>query len=78
MASMRCVVVREHGGFDRLRLEERPVPSPGPGQVRVRVQAIGVNHLDTWVLRGVGHTFPPLIPGSDASWAIDAAARPWV
>ena len=71
---MRCVVVREHGGFDRLRLEERPVPSPGPGQVRVRVQAIGVNHLDTWVRRGVpGHTFPlPLIPGSDASGVIDA------
>jgi NADPH:quinone reductase-like Zn-dependent oxidoreductase len=74
MASMRCVVVREHGGFDKLRLEERPVPSPGPGQVRVRVQAIGVNHLDTWVRRGVpGHTFPlPLIPSSDASGVIDA------
>jgi NADPH:quinone reductase-like Zn-dependent oxidoreductase len=73
MASMRCIVVREHGGFDRLRLEERPVPSPGPGQVRVRVQAIGVNHLDTWVRRGVpGHTFPlPLIPSSDASGVID-------
>jgi len=71
---MRCVVVREHGGFDKLRLEERPVPSPGPGQVRVRVQAIGVNHLDTWVRRGVpGHTFPlPLIPGSDAGGVIDA------
>ncbi|HEX6812895.1 MAG TPA: zinc-binding dehydrogenase [Planctomycetota bacterium] len=74
MASMRCVVVREHGGFDRLRLEERPRPEPGPGQVRVRVQAIGVNHLDTWVRRGVpGHTFPlPLIPGSDASGVVDA------
>jgi NADPH:quinone reductase-like Zn-dependent oxidoreductase len=74
MASMRCVVVREHGGFDRLRLEERPVPEPGPGQVRVRVQAIGVNHLDTWVRRGVpGHTFPlPLVPGSDACGVVDA------
>src|SRR5262245_16926650 len=74
MASMRCVVVREHGGFDKLRLEERPVPSPGPGQVRVKVQASGINHLDTWVRRGVpGHTFPlPMIPGSDASGVIDA------
>lgn len=74
MATMRCVVVRAHGGFDQLRLEERPVPSPGPGQVRVQVRAVGLNHLDTWVRRGVpGHTFPlPLIPSSDASGVVDA------
>ena len=71
---MRCVVVREHGGFDRLLLEERSVPEPGPGQVRVQVRAIGLNHLDTWVRRGVpGHKFPlPLIPSSDASGVVDA------
>lgn len=71
---MRCVVVREHGGVDVLRLEERPVPAPGPGHVRVRVRAIGLNHLDTWVRRGVpGHTFPlPLIPSSDACGVVDA------
>jgi NADPH:quinone reductase-like Zn-dependent oxidoreductase len=71
---MRCVVVREHGGFDKLLLEERPVPAPGPGQVRVRVRAVGLNHLDTWVRRGVpGHTFPlPLIASSDASGVVDA------
>ena len=74
MVTMRCVVVREHGGFDQLRLEERPVPSPGPGQVRLRMQAIGVNHLDTWVRRGVpGHTFPlPLITSSDGCGVVDA------
>lgn len=74
MATMRCVVVREHGGYGNLRLEERPVPEPAAGQVRVRVEAIGANHLDTWVRRGVpGHTFPlPLIPGSDACGVVDA------
>jgi len=74
MATMRSVVVREHGGFDRLLLEDRPVPEPGPGQVRVAVKAVGLNHLDTWVRRGVpGHTFPlPLILGSDASGIVDA------
>jgi NADPH:quinone reductase-like Zn-dependent oxidoreductase len=73
MADMRCVVVREHGGIDRLLLEQRPVPEPGPGQVRVHVRAIGVNHLDTWVRRGVpGHTFPlPLVVGSDAAGVVD-------
>lgn len=71
---MRCVVVREHGGPERLRLEERPVPEPGPGQVRIAVAAVGLNHLDLWVRRGVpGHTFPlPLVLGSDGSGVIDA------
>jgi NADPH:quinone reductase-like Zn-dependent oxidoreductase len=74
MATMRCVVVREHGGFDKLRLEERPVPEPGPGQVRVKLAAIGVNHLDLWVRRGVpGHVFLlPQIPGSDGCGTVDA------
>ena len=74
MASMRCVVVREHGGFDRLLQEEREVPTPRRGEVRVHVRAVGLNHLDTWVRRGVqGHTFPlPLITSSDASGAVDA------
>lgn len=71
---MRCVTVREHGGFDRLLLEERVIPEPGPNQVRIHVRAIGLNHLDTWVRRGVpGHQFPlPLIPSSDASGVVDA------
>ncbi|MGE3171463.1 MAG: zinc-binding dehydrogenase [Planctomycetota bacterium] len=71
---MRCVVVREHGGFEALRLEEREVPTPGPGQVRVRLRAVGLNHLDTWVRRGVpGHKFPlPLIQSSDGCGVVDA------
>ena len=74
MTTMRCVVVREHGGIDKLRLEERPVPTPLPEQVRVRMQAVGLNHLDTWVRRGVpGHTFPlPLVTSSDGCGVVDA------
>lgn len=72
MANMRCIVVREHGGVDRLLLEERPVPIPAPGHVLVHVRAIGLNHLDTWVRRGVpGHTFPlPLVMSSDAAGVV--------
>jgi NADPH:quinone reductase-like Zn-dependent oxidoreductase len=71
---MRAVVIREHGGLDRLRFEERPVPEPGPGEVRVAVRAAGVNHLDTWVRRGVpGHAFPlPIVPGCDGAGVVDA------
>ena len=28
--TMRCAVVREHGGLDRVAIAERPVPAP-PG-----------------------------------------------
>lgn len=71
---MRAVVVREHGGLEALRLEDLDVPLPGAGQVRVRVGAVGVNHLDVWVRRGVpGHHFPlPLTLGSDVAGTVDA------
>ena len=71
---MKAAVVREHGDFDQIVFELRPVPEPGPGEVRVRVKAAGLNHLDTWVRRGVpGHTFPlPLVLGSDGAGVVDA------
>jgi NADPH:quinone reductase-like Zn-dependent oxidoreductase len=71
---MRAVVVREHGGLDKLRFEERPVPEPGPCEVRVAVRAAGVNHLDCWVRRGVpGHPFPlPMVLGCDGAGVVDA------
>ncbi|MFO0931310.1 MAG: zinc-binding dehydrogenase [Planctomycetota bacterium] len=71
---MRVVRIREHGGLDRLVFEEAPLPVPGPGEVRVAVKAAGINHLDTWVRRGVpGHTFPlPMIPGCDGAGVVDA------
>jgi len=73
-ATMRAAVVREHGSFDQILLEERPTPEPGPLEVRVRVRAASLNHLDTWVRRGVpGHTFPlPLVLGCDGAGEVDA------
>lgn len=71
---MQAVVIREHGGYDKLLLEDREVPEPGPGQVRVKVAAAGLNHLDTWVRRGIpGVPFPlPLVPGCDGAGHVDA------
>ncbi len=55
-----------------------PDPLPLPGHVRIRVRACALNHLDTWVRRGIpGHHFPlPLIPGSDVSGVIDLSDSP--
>jgi NADPH:quinone reductase-like Zn-dependent oxidoreductase len=74
MAKMRCVVVHEHSeSTEVLKFEERDVPEPGPGEVRVKVAACALNHLDTWVRRGVpGHKFPlPMIPGCDVAGTVD-------
>ena len=69
---MKAVVIREHGDLDVLQFEERPIPKCGPADVRVELKAIGLNHLDTWVRRGVpGHKFPlPLVPGSDGAGVV--------
>jgi len=71
---MKAVVIREHGDLDVLLLEEVPDPKPGPGEVLIDVKAVGLNHLDTWVRRGVpGHTFPlPMIPGCDFAGLVRA------
>lgn len=71
---MKAVVIHEHGDLDQLVIEERPTPEPGPHEVLVRVHACAMNHLDTWVRRGVpGHRFPlPMIPGCDFSGVVEA------
>ncbi|HEY5611379.1 MAG TPA: alcohol dehydrogenase catalytic domain-containing protein, partial [Thermoanaerobaculia bacterium] len=78
---MRAVVIREHGGFDRLELVEVPEPASATKAI-LRVKAVALNHLDLWLRRGVpGHKFPlPLIPGSEVSGVIEKlpeGAEPW-
>ena len=70
---MRAVLIREHGGLDRLEIAECPEPDT-PRQAVVNVRAVALNHLDVWLRRGVpGHTFPlPMIPGSEVSGIVEA------
>jgi len=73
-AEMRAYVIRAHGGPEVLALEDRPLPHPAHGEVRLRVTAVGLNHLDLWVRRGVpGRRFPlPLVPCSDGCGIVEA------
>lgn len=69
---MKAWRVHTHGGNEVLKWEEIPTPTPGPMQVLVKVEAVGLNHLDLWVRKGVqGHQFPlPLTLGTDSSGTI--------
>ena len=71
---MKAVLIRKHGGPEVLEIADLPKPEPGPGQVLVRVKAAGMNHLDTWVRRGMpGMKLPmPRVLGCDASGLVEA------
>jgi len=71
---MKAWRVSHHGGLEALEWIEVAKPEPTAGEVRIRVEALGLNHLDLWLRKGVeGHRFPlPLIPGCDVTGLIDS------
>lgn len=75
---MKAILIREHGGLDKLEMAEVPDPSPRAGEAVVRVRAVALNHLDIWLRRGVpGHKFPlPMIPGSEVAGVVESVDDP--
>ena len=52
--TMRATVIREHGGYDKVRVERFPKPSVRePGDVVVRVRACALNRLDVFARQGL-------------------------
>jgi NADPH:quinone reductase-like Zn-dependent oxidoreductase len=70
---MKAWRIEKHGGPEALKYMDVPTPKCGPMQARIRVEAVGLNHLDLWVQKGVpGHKFPlPLTPGCDIAGKIE-------
>jgi NADPH:quinone reductase-like Zn-dependent oxidoreductase len=50
---MRRIVIDRPGGYDVLRLEERPDPAPAAGEVAIDVEACGVNYADGIIRMGL-------------------------
>ncbi len=75
---MKAILIREHGGVDKLELADVPEPTAKRGEAVVQVRAVALNHLDIWLRRGVpGHTFPlPMIPGSEVAGVVETAGDP--
>lgn len=70
---MKAWRVASHGGVEVLKREEVATPEPQAMQARIRVEAVGLNHLDLWVRKGVpGHKFPlPITVGCDVTGVIE-------
>ncbi|MDN7246162.1 zinc-binding dehydrogenase [Planococcus shenhongbingii] len=52
-ATMRAVVIREHGGPEKLSIENVPPPVPNQGEVLIKVEVTALNHLDVFVREGL-------------------------
>ncbi len=70
---MRVAQFSEFGGPQKLHLEEVPEPSPGPGDVLIKVNAVGLNFLDTLILRNEYQVSPPLpfSPGAEIAGTVE-------
>ena len=70
---MRVAQFAEFGGPQALRLEEVAEPAPGPNDVLIKVTAVGLNFLDTLLLRNQYQVSPPLpfSPGAEVAGTID-------
>jgi NADPH2:quinone reductase len=67
------IMLREHGGAEKLRFEAIEVGPPGADEVRLRQTAIGVNFHDIYVRSGLYKTLKlPGIPGLDAVGVVEA------
>ena len=64
--------VRETGGADVLRVEEREPPQPRAGQVRVAVRAAGVNYIDVYFRTGLYPRPLPFDAGLEGAGVVDA------
>lgn len=74
MNMMTAAVLHEHGGRDKIQIEQVAVPQPGYGEVRIRVRACALNWLDVGIRMGpkFGAIPLPLIGGGDIAGEIDA------
>jgi NADPH:quinone reductase-like Zn-dependent oxidoreductase len=71
---MKAILLKEHGGPEKLTLSETPDLKPDQNNVLVRIKAAALNHLDIWVRSGSpAYTVPlPHVPGSDGAGVVEA------
>jgi NADPH:quinone reductase-like Zn-dependent oxidoreductase len=71
---MKAVVIQEHGGLDRVKIDRISEPETTEDEVVLTVRSAGLNHLDIWVRKGRSglELAMPHILGSDAAGVVTA------
>jgi NADPH2:quinone reductase len=69
---MRAIRIHEHGGPEKLVLDEIPAPVPGAGELRLRVEAAGLNFIDTYKRSGLYPVTLPHTVGQEAAGVVTA------
>ena len=59
---MKAMVFHEHGGVEKLALEEFPDPECGPRDAILKVEATSLNGFDPMILGGTTRLKTPLPP----------------
>jgi len=74
---VKAAVIEKQGGLDNLVYRDWPDPEARAGDIVVRVHAVGLNHLDIFVRRGMpGLPVPmPFISGGDIAGVIEATGN---
>lgn len=69
---MKALRLHQHGGTDKLSIDDIPAPLPRPNEATVKIAATSINHLDLWVRGGMRNVSLPLpmILGSDGTGVI--------
>jgi NADPH:quinone reductase-like Zn-dependent oxidoreductase len=74
MKSMKAAVIRQAGGPEVLKIEERPIPVPHSGEILIRVKAFGVNRSELFTRQGLSPDVKfPRILGIEAVGLVAAA-----
>ncbi len=74
---MKALVQTGNGGYDVLRVQERPDPAVGPGEVRIAVRAAGLNFADTMARVGLypDAPKPPCVMGYEVAGTIESVGE---
>jgi NADPH:quinone reductase-like Zn-dependent oxidoreductase len=74
MRDMKAAVIREAGGPEVLKIENRAIPTPQSGEVLIRVKAFGLNRSELFTRQGhsPGVQFPRVL-GIEAVGLVEEA-----
>ncbi|XP_004080288.1 synaptic vesicle membrane protein VAT-1 homolog [Oryzias latipes] len=77
--SNRALVLTGYGGYDKIKLQEKPLKSPQlqPGEVLVRVKACGLNFAELLGKQGLYELLPspPVVLGMEGSGVVEAVGE---